>query len=495
MAIPDKRILIATGIALTLAGCGGGGGSSNSSSTNGDGSTDVTSGSISAFGSIVVNGRHLEIDGPSVSIQQDGDDRAEGDLALGMMVRVSDDDDRRQVEIDETVRGPMDTIDVDGQRLTVMGQTVLTDAATVFDDVDSQLGNLSSGDIVEVSGLRDDADAIRASHIEKEDDDDDYTVTGIVANHDPDALRFEIGGLTIDYQGAELDDLSGSDWNGLLVEVEDENRTYNAGDGLLVASEVEREDPAGARPGQRIEIERIVTAVNGDGTFRVSGDLLVRAGTATYRIGTAADLVVGARVEVEGILLSDGTLRATKIKFDDNDARVSGPVESINLTDDEITVLGVTITFDDNTEFDDFGSLGDLDENDFVDIEGRITPDGRVIAHEIELEDDNDDRELRGVVTAIDTASGTLEILGVTVLVGDGTELQDDDDDRLSRSGFFSRLVENATIVEAEWDGGAFVSTETTPASSVEIEDDDDDDDDSDDFDDGDDDDDRDDDD
>lgn len=488
MAIPGRRILLATGIALTIAGCGGGGsGSSSSSSTGDDGSTEVTSGSISAFGSIVVNGRRLEIDGPNVSIEQDGDDRAEGELALGMMVRVSDDDDRREVEIDEAVRGPVDEIGVDGRRLTVVGQTVLIDAATVFDGADSEPGNLSPGDIVEIYGLRDDADAIRASHIEKEDDDDDYTVTGTVANHDPDALRFEIGGLTVDYQSAELDDLSGDNWNGLLVEVEDETRSYSAGDDELVATEVEREAPAGARPGQRIEIERMVTAVNDDGTFRVSGGLLVRAGSATYRIGTAADLVVGARVEVEGVLLSDGSLQATRIKFDDNDARVSGPVESINLSEDEITVLGVTITFDDNTGFDDFNALDELADDDFVEIEGRITPDGRVIAHEIEREDDDDDRELRGVVTATDTGAGTLEILGVTILTGASTGFEGDDDDRLSRSEFFSRIVDNATIVEAEWDGDTFGSTATTPAASVEIEDDDDDDDFDDDDDDGDD--------
>ncbi len=392
-----------------------------------------------------------------------------------MMVRVSDDDDRRRVEIDEAVRGPVDAIDVGGQRLTVMGQTVLTDAATVFDDADSELTSLSTGDIVEVSGLRDDAGAIRASHVEKEDGDDDYTVTGTVASHDSGALRFDIGGLTVDYQNAELDDLSGDDWNGLLVEVEAENQNYDSVTRTLLATEVEREHPAGARPGQRIEIERIVTAINGDGTFRVSGDLLVRAGNATFRIGTAADLAVGARVEIEGVLLSDGTLRATKIKFDDNDARISGPVESIDLAEGEITVLGVTITFDENTEFDDFNGLNELADDDFVEIEGRITPDRRVIAHEIEREDDDDDRELRGVVTAIDAGTGTLEILGVTVRIGDGTELEDDNDDRLTRSVFFSRLVANATIVEAEWDGDTFGSTATTPASSVEIEDDDDD--------------------
>jgi len=474
MVIPGKRTALAAGVALTIAGCGGGGGSSKSG-TSGDGSTEVTSGSISAFGSIVVNGRRLEIDGPNVSIGQDGDDRGEGDLELGMMVRVSDDDGRRRVEIDEAVRGPVDEIDVDGRHLTVMGQTVLTDAATVFDNTASQLSNLSPGDIVEVSGLRDDAEAIRASHIEKEDDDDDYTVTGVVADHEPGALRFTIGGLTIDYQSAELDDLPSGNWNGLLVEVEDDGRTYDAGDDTLFATEVERETPSGALPGKRIEIERIVTAVNDDGTFRVSGDLLVRAGDAAFRIGTAADLVAGARVEVTGVILSDGTLRATKIKFDDNDARVSGPVESINLADEEITVLGVTITFDSNTEFDDFSGFEELNENDFVDLEGRIGPDGRVIAHEIELEDDDDDRELRGVVTAINAEAGTLGILGVTVLIGDATELEDDDDDRLTRPEFFSRLVANATIVEAEWDGNIFGSTDNTPAASVEIEDDDDD--------------------
>lgn len=475
MGTTASRILIGAGTALLIAGCGGGSGGGDGSSGGGDGSTAVTSGAITAFGSIVVNGRHLEIDGPEVEIEQDGDDVAESELELGMTVRVSDDDDGRHVEVEEAVRGPVDG--VSGSTLTVMGQTVQTDAGTVFDDSpDSTLTNLSQGDIVEVNGLRDANDVIEASYIEKKTSTDRYTVNGTVENHSTGAMTFDIGGLTVDYQSAELDDLPGGSWNGLAVEVKDAAKTYVPGSASLVATKVEREDPIGATAGQRIEIERIVTRVNSDNTFEVSGGLLVRAGNAGFRIGSAADLVVGARVEIEGVLLADGTLRATEIKFDDNDARLAGVVEAVDPIAGTLRVLGVAIALDNDVEFDDeLTGLGDLTAGaDFVEVEGRVGPNGRVIAHEIELEDDiTRDRELRGPVGDFDGASGMLTLLGIDISVDGSTEFEADDDRPLTRSQFFSRLVADATIVEAKWDGDGFAATSDI-VESVEIEDEDD---------------------
>ena len=469
-----SRILIGAGTALLIAGCGGGSGGGDGSSGGGDSSTAVTSGAITAFGSIVVNGRHLEIEGPEVEIEQDGDDVAESELELGMTVRVSDDDGGRHVEVEEAVRGPVDS--VSGSSVTVMGQTVQTDAGTVFDDSpDSTLTNLSQNDIVEVNGLRNANDVIEASYIEKKTSTDRYTVNGTVKNHSTGAMTFDIGGLTVDYQNAELDDLPGGSWNGLVVEVKDAARTYVPGSASLVATKVEREDPIGATAGQRIEIERIVTTVNSDNTFEVSGGLLVRAGNAEFRIGSAADLVVGARVEIEGVLLDDNTLRATEIKFDDNDARLAGVVQAVDAGAGTLQVLGVTIALDDNVEFDELNGLGDLTAGaDFVEVEGRVGPNGRVIAHEIELEDDiTRDRELRGPVGDFDGPSGTLTLLGIDISVDGSTEFEADDDRPLTRSQFFSRLVANATIVEAKWDGDTFSATSNI-VESVEIEDEDD---------------------
>ena len=53
---------------------------------------------------------------------------------------------------DEAVEGPVDTIDSAGN-LIVLGQNVVVSENTVFDD--TSLSSIKVGDIVEVSGLRD----------------------------------------------------------------------------------------------------------------------------------------------------------------------------------------------------------------------------------------------------------------------------------------------------------------------------------------------------
>ncbi len=487
------RIALLTALAAaTITACGGGGGGGSNSGSTSDGSS-VTSGTVTALGSIVVNGRHIETEGPEVEIEQDGKeiDRAEVE-EIGKQVRVDEDDDGRRIEVDETVRGPIDSIN--SPRLTVMGQTVVTGPDTVFDDSPaSDLGSLAPKDVVEVSGLRDNSGAIRATHIEKEStatsDNDEFKLTGKVTNHDTGARTFEIGGLVINYGilPATLDELPSGEWNDLVVEVEDANRDYvaNSGD-QLQATKVEREDNAGNVVGAEIELERIVTDVDQDNnTFEIGGDRLVSYGNAEFRFGSASDLVIGLRVEVEGVVRDDGSIRATKVKFDDNSARISGTASGINASEGTLTVLGVTVRLAaDDVEFDNsfddelLAGLDDLTEDDFLEIEGRIAPNPNgsgsvtVIAHEIEVDDADQDRELRGTVSAFAADAGTLTLLGIDVKSDGSTRFEGGDDQPLTRGAFFDRIVLNATVVEAKWDEDGFTGTDDL-VKELSIEDED----------------------
>ncbi len=461
---------------VLVAGCGGGGGSSADGS--GDATDDrVTSGAITAFGSIVVNGRHIETEGPEVEIEQDGDPVAEAELELGDQVRVDEDDNGRRIEVDEAVRGPVDHVDPNAGTLTVMGQRVLTDAATVFEDsLSNGLDSVASGDVVEVHGLRAENGAISASRVEPETNPANFKVTGSVANHQPAGSSFEIGGLSVDYGSASEidDDLPGGDasWNGLLVEVEALDGNYTSASQTLLARELDREDPAGAATGRLVEVERIVTAVDGD-TITVSGGLQVDISNAAIRLGTRSELVAGARLEIEGRLQSDGLLAASEIKFDDNDVRLSGRVQNDPAAAGNLQVLGVTVEMASSVEFDDDNveGLSDLSSGDFVEVEGRVGPNTNVIAHEVERDGDaaaDEDLELRGPVSSKDAGAGTLEMLGVSVTIRSGTEFELGDA-ALSRTAFFDRLVLDSTIVQVRWDGGTFNDT-SEPPERIEIE-------------------------
>jgi hypothetical protein len=222
-----------------------------------------------------------------------------------------------------------------------------------------------------------------------------------------------------------------------------------------------------AGPGRWIEIERIVTAVNGDGTFVAGGDITVDPSGAVFRRGTAADIAVGVFLEIEGALGEGGVLLAREITFEDREVDIEGPVDAVDTAAGTVTVLGIEVRVDGKTEFDDFAGLGDLSAGDFVEVEGRFAAGG-VVAREIEREDDEDSIELKGPVSEFDAGAGTLVILGQTLVTDSATEF-----DEVSRADFFARLVAGASIVEAEWEAGGFAGIASTPVDQLELERDD----------------------
>ena len=88
----------------------------------------------------------------------------ESDLSVGQIVVVKGEIDSNgttgtanEVIFDDSVKGPVQSINLAGSSLVVLGQTVLVTADTSFDDNISpaSLDGLTVGDIVEVSGLPD----------------------------------------------------------------------------------------------------------------------------------------------------------------------------------------------------------------------------------------------------------------------------------------------------------------------------------------------------
>ena len=489
----DFSILAAALLLSTQVGCGGGGGSSSdspatptnppTSSPSPSSSTQTVSGTITGFGSVFVNGRRYDTDDAEIFI--DGASAAEDDLSIGMVVRVqADDDDRASlIAYDEVVEGPIDEISADS--LVVLGQTIITGPNTTFDDI--QRSDLMVGDVVEISGLRNADDAIEASYVEREDDADEYEVTGFIRELDEDNQTFRIGGLTIDFSTASLDDL-GELRNDLLVEVEDDQLAYSPGDLRLIATEIEGlspfaidDDIDGSRDDDDgefdddfddVDIEGLITEIIDDSSFRLNGILVVIDEQTNFEFGSAEQITVGARVEVEGAFI-DGQLLAEDIEFEDNIARIDGLVSMIDFDNVTITVLGVTVSLA-NVEFDDdvddqaFASIDDLQVGDFVEIEG-IETDSGLLATEIERDDD-DDAQIRGFAQQIDGAAGSLELLGVMLTTDASTEYEINDSD-VSAEAFFQALVAGQSIVEAQWDG--IVTDPSVPLRELELEQDD----------------------
>ena len=230
-----------------LFSCSSGGG------IGGTGATGVTVGPITKFGSIFVNDAELDISNATVDLR--GAPGNPGDpnlgLKLGMLVMVRGEFSpdgltgvAHSVQYEDNLEGPVDSVDVAGSRITVLGQTVSVNAATVLEGV-SAFGDLLQGNMVEVSGLFDASGNIVATRIEFKAQDfsgiGELDIKGTISSLNPGAMTFAIGNLQVDYSSVEAEHFpSGGLSVGLFVAIKSNQAPSG---GTVVASEVERNRP------------------------------------------------------------------------------------------------------------------------------------------------------------------------------------------------------------------------------------------------------------
>ncbi|HXE47010.1 MAG TPA: DUF5666 domain-containing protein [Ramlibacter sp.] len=358
----EGLIALIGGIA-TLSGCGGGGGSSgllgSIASVGSGGTGSFSSGAITGFGSIIVNGVRFD-DSKATITDDDGVSHNSGDLKLGMVVSVTGSTvvvgttgssaTANTITFGSELRGPIDSIG--SQSLVVLGQTVQIGTNTVFDNaIVGGLAGLSVGQTIEVDGFVDPAaNTIQATRIERTGNTNEFKLQGVVQALNTTAKTFTIGALTISYAGIATTDLPALA-NGLLVRVRlattPATGTRTATRIRAVAREVEERDEA--------ELEGTVTAFTSTSTFSVNG-VAVDAGKASFPNGSAG-LRLGARVEVEGTV-TNGVVVATTVKVE-NEAEVEnqefelhGTVSNLNTTNKTFVIRGVTVSFAGTVRFD-----------------------------------------------------------------------------------------------------------------------------------------------
>ncbi|MGB5255894.1 MAG: DUF5666 domain-containing protein, partial [Woeseiaceae bacterium] len=199
------KLILLSFILSLAAGCGGGGSGTsvvnpvNPPPVGGIGRTGIAQGPISTFGSVVVNG--VRYDTSSAAFTINGDPGSQDDLRVGQVITVSGtiddngvDGNADDVNFDDNVKGPIQSIDIGLSQIVVLGQTVLINAETSFDDSISPaaIDGLSVDDIVEVSGLVDASGRITATRIELKPAGTEFEVLGIVSNLDSGNSLFNI---------------------------------------------------------------------------------------------------------------------------------------------------------------------------------------------------------------------------------------------------------------------------------------------------------------
>ena len=409
---PGRR-LVPWLLAAMLAGltaCGGGGGSDAGGqgmpNAGGPGSggnpatpppatatgTVYAAGPITGFGSIIVNGVRFDDSDAAVTDDEGRDGR--GRLQLGMVVEIDGQQFDRargvgralQIRFGSEIVGPVAAVDTTAGSLIVLGQTVVVTDTTVFDDrLDDDLAALL-GSVIEVHAQFDAASGhYTARRIEPAAGALVYKLRGAVANLDPVAKTFTIGGELISYAALAAADLPANLADGLVVRV----RLLPAQvDGRWIAASVRHgvrkvDDRADADLRGAITVWRSAT------DFEIDG-LLVDATTAAFPDGREG-VVLGAMVEVEGRIV-DGVLIATKVELDARHAKdrhrneLHGTIGAIDRSQRTFKLRGVTVSYAGSVVYED-GSEADLANGRKVVVKGLPGSDRRtLVASTIDFE-------------------------------------------------------------------------------------------------------------
>jgi len=440
--------------ALLVAGCGGGGGASNSTTAGIDrGGRRVVQGSISGFGSVIVNGVHYSTSGATITI--DGQPGTESALKVGQVVRIEATLDASgtagvasSVVFDDDVEGPVQAIDLAASRVVVLGQSVQVSAATSFSDsvVPRGLDGLRLGDRVEVSGFASAGGVIAATRIERKNAVGGFEVKGVAAQVDVAARRLRVNQLLIDYSSAQLSGFAGGQpANGDLVEA---NGALN-GAGVLLATRLERRSASlTGMTNDKAELEGLVTRFASATDFEVAGQRVTTTASTQFDGGTAASIVLDAALEVTGAFDANGRIVAQKIEFRrQSDLELSGRVDSVNAAGSTLTVLGQPVRTTLQTRFEDKSSgdvqrfsLADLRVGDSVEVRG-YREGGVIVASLLEREDTaggagGGSVEVKGPATAV--APPNFTVAGVLVTTDARTEFRDNDGGSITAAAFFA---------------------------------------------------------
>jgi hypothetical protein len=422
---------------LVLTACGGG--SDNVAGIDRTGSPVIASyGTVTAFGSVVVNGVHYDTSQTTFVI--DGDSGTQADLAIGDVVLVHGTLNSggttgvaTTVRFDNNVEGPITWIDTAANTFVALGQLARVSADTSF-DVGIQpaaLSGLAVGDVVEVSGLVQGDESIRATRIERRPaGGGTFEVTGVVVGTQMALRTFFVGALFVNYSVAVVSGVAGGVVaNGQRVRVKG---TFGA-NSVLVASRVDYlSDTLGGASGERREVEGVITRFVSATDFSVAGFSVTTTAQTSYEGGTAADLGLNVKVEAEGTLNGSGQLVATKIEVRHSaPVRLVANVDSVDIAANSFVALGVSVKVDALTRLEDQSSqqaqpfsLANLVAGDTVEVRGTESPagSGQLLATLVERESSQQETEVQGFVQSV--APPLFVILGVQITTNAGTQFE-----------------------------------------------------------------------
>jgi hypothetical protein len=312
---------------LLLSSCGGGDDEPEDVASEGGGisGTGITSiGVITGFGSIYINGIRFDIDNAifnrdgKASIGQSEFSVGEYIVIKGMLNADKKTGVAQNVSFTDIVEGQVTAIS--NNSIDVLGQKILINKDTVFHGF-KQLTELSQGNILEVSGIKNSKGKSTATSIKLKqkqfDHNSENEVKGTISQLNKAQKIFKINLITVDYAGATFKGMTLANLkNGQFVEVK--SRSTLSGT-TLIANEVELEDENHEIKDAKgkLELQGLVTRFVSITDFDVNNQKITTHSKTKYKHGKPSDITLNALIEVEGKINSAGVLVADEVSFDD----------------------------------------------------------------------------------------------------------------------------------------------------------------------------------
>lgn len=424
-------LIAAACAALVLAACGGGGGTTTTGSTSTVLGTSTVSGTVTGFGSVIVDGVRIDDSAVAPSVETEDDSVQPAEVKIGQHVEIEHDGNQvaRSIRISAELEGAVTAVDLAAGTISVLGQkaTINSDPAlgpvTVFEAPYQAIGDVNVNDVIEIHGLvKLDAAGksfIQATRVEKKNSANANRVRGIVTALSTTARTFKIGDLLVSYASANVTPTSRTLKDGDEVYVWIPLNATSSG-AAINATKVKIRDRKGVSQDREARVGGAVSALDASAkSFTVNGVKVDASQAAFGPAGkTIADISNGVYVRVQGTYLADGTLKASSVMLRSMEQGSGREVElhgsilnyqgnadfmvrglKVNASNATITCTGTS------------GLANDLQ----VEVEGRLTATGQVIATEVKCETAQEGRsvmEREGVAGSVDAAAKTF-VLGM----------------------------------------------------------------------------------
>lgn len=440
-------VAVATLSVAVLTACGGGGGSADTALAPAAPSTSASappatslavSGTITGFGSVILDGKKYDDSITSVLRGNDPNAPAAGvltDLKLGMRIEGNTKDGQLlDARISAGLTGPIGSMDLAGASFMVYGQTVkvLSSGATptVFDGV-AGLAGLAVADQVEVHGSLDASKALTATRIERKPRSEaaaGVRLGGLISQLDSVAKTFKLNDMTLNFSAATLLPTGVALANGQMFSAYGDTAPTAAGFKPKTVKVILPGDGAALEVGGRI----MVFVSQAD--FTVSG-VRIDASAATLDGGVVGDLAVGVLVSAAGTV-SNGVLKAKTLRLLKTSADVlaslKGPVTefvsagSFKLRGALVDAGGAGVSFSG-------GTAADLGNGAWLQVNGRIS--GEVLkADSVVFQAPPVDKPvtLKGEIRDLNASTGAFQFLGVAIKLSKATVLSGGDTAKLA---------------------------------------------------------------